>query len=155
VEDIFPAEQLRAATVLEARTLANAVAIADSSGAFALRPLPVEAQLAPVHAAAADDFDGDGRVDLLLAGNFYGVPPIQGRYDASYGTLLRGAGDGRFTAVDRRASGLLIEGEARDVKSVRTATGARMLVVARSGAALQFLRPTRLAADSAARVAAR
>ena len=39
----------------------------------------------------ADDFDGDGRMDLLLGGNFHGVPPILGRYDASYGLLLRGS----------------------------------------------------------------
>ena len=52
----------------------------------------MEAQFAPVTAIVADDFDGDGRTDLLLAGNEFGIPPLFGRYDASYGLLLHGDG---------------------------------------------------------------
>ena len=80
--------------MLEAKQFASAVALNTGDGTFALQPLPVEAQLAPVYAALADDFDGDGRMDLLLGGNFYGVTPVRGRYDASYGLLLRGDGAG-------------------------------------------------------------
>ena len=36
------------------------------------------------------DFDGDGHTDLLVAGNFFGVPPLLGRYDASYGSCSAG-----------------------------------------------------------------
>jgi len=62
--------------------------------------LPIEAQLAPIYASLAGDFDGDGKIDLVVAGNFYGVTPREGRYDASYGLLLHGDGHGGFTAVD-------------------------------------------------------
>jgi hypothetical protein len=142
VEDIFPAADLRRARVLEARTFASAVAMNDGRGTFTLRALPTEAQLAPVYAIVADDFDGDGRTDLLLAGNLYGVPPILGRYDASYGVLLHGMGDGRFTAVDPERSGVAIDGQARHARTVRRADGTRLVVVARNDAPLQVLRPT-------------
>src|SRR2546426_1467795 len=79
----------------------------------ALPIFPVEAQFAPVYASLAADFNGDGHTDLLLAGNFYGVPPVLGRYDASYGLLLSGRGDGRFTAVDMGQSHLVIDGGGR------------------------------------------
>src|SRR3989454_12464625 len=79
----------------------------------ALPIFPVEAQFAPVYASLAADFNGDGHTDLLLAGNFYGVPPVLGRYDASYGLLLSGRGDGRFTAGDMGQSPLLIDGGGR------------------------------------------
>jgi hypothetical protein len=141
VEDILPAAELRAAETLTARQFASAVAIAGADGAFTLRPLPTMAQLAPVYAALADDFDGDGRADLLLAGNQHGVPPMLGRYDASFGLLLRGAGDGGFEPVDMGASGVAIEGQVRDMKYVRSAGGGRTIAVARNDAPLVFLRP--------------
>src|SRR5213078_2382610 len=105
VEDIFPAGELAQATVREARVFASSVALNNGNGTFTLRPLPAEAQFAPIRAALVGDFDGDGRADLLVGGNLYGVPPVLGRYDASYGLLLAGMGDGRFTAVDMDRSG--------------------------------------------------
>ncbi|MEJ7813066.1 MAG: VCBS repeat-containing protein [Gemmatimonadaceae bacterium] len=147
IEDIFPASELKAARVLRARTFASSVALSNGSGGFTLRPLPAEAQLAPVYATLAEDFDGDGNTDLLLAGNFFGAPPIQGRYDASYGVLLRGAGDGRFEAVDLEASQLMIEGQVRHMQSLRSADGGRLIAVARNGDRLQILRSLRHAGD--------
>ena len=150
VEQIFPPDELRRAAVLEAHTLATSVALADGKGGFTLRALPVDAQLAPVHAALADDFDADGRVDLLLAGNFHGVPPIQGRYDASYGTLLRGTGGGRFAPVPMDASGLLLDGQVRQLRVVRTARRGPLIVAARNDDRLQLVRPLGVRSQGAA-----
>ncbi|HSD33600.1 MAG TPA: VCBS repeat-containing protein [Gemmatimonadales bacterium] len=139
IGDILPASELRRATVLEADDFASSVALNQGDGTFDLRPLPSEAQFAPVYASLAEDFDGDGRTDLLLAGNFYGVTPVQGRYDASYGVLLRGDGTGRFAAVDLEASGLIIEGQVRHMALLRRAGGDRLIVLARNGDRLQGL----------------
>ena len=141
IEEIFPADELRRATVREARTFASAVAINGGDGTFDLRPLPAEAQLAPVYASLAEDFDGDGRVDLLLAGNFHGVTPVRGRYDASYGVLLRGDGAGGFAAVELEESGLAITGQVRDLARVRAAGGRRLVAVARNDSTLLVLEP--------------
>ena len=143
VEEILPASELKEAKVLEARIFATSVARNDGRGGFTLQPLPAEAQLAPVYASLADDFDGDGRVDLLLAGNFYGVTPVRGRYDASYGLLLRGTGDGHFEPADMEETNLVIEGQVRDMKLVRQSDGSRLIVVARNDDKLQILRPLR------------
>src|SRR5207245_2193428 len=123
IEDIFPPSELQQATVLEARVFASSVALNNGNGAFDLRPLPTEAQFAPIDAALAEDFDGDGHTDLLVAGNFYGVPPVLGRYDASYGLLLSRTGDGRFEAVDMERSGLAIEGQVRHMGWLKWAGG--------------------------------
>ncbi|OGU05367.1 MAG: hypothetical protein A2W29_03910 [Gemmatimonadetes bacterium RBG_16_66_8] len=143
IEDILPASELRHASVLDAREFASAVALNRGDGRFDFRPLPVEAQLAPVYASLAEDFDGDGHTDLLMAGNHYGVTPVQGRYDASYGVLLRGDGTGHFEAVDLESSGLLIEGQARHMALLRRAGGERVVLVARNDDQLQVLRPLR------------
>jgi hypothetical protein len=141
ITDMFPAAELAQATVLEAHSFASAVALNNGNGTFTLAPLPAEAQFAPIRAVLADDFDGDGRTDLLVAGNDYGAPPVLGRYDASYGLLLRGRGDGRYQAIDMERSGLLIDGQVRHLQWLRHANGDRLIVVARNNDKLQILRP--------------
>ncbi len=141
IEDILPATELAKAQRLEAGDLASSIAINNGNGTFTLSRLPAEAQFAPVYAALADDFDGDGRIDILLGGNFYGVTPVRGRYDASYGLLLRGAGNGRFVPVGMRESSLAIEGQVRGMGLLRRAGGDRLIVVARNDDRLVFLRP--------------
>jgi hypothetical protein len=144
IADLFPRSALRRAEVREARTLASAVALNRGDGSFELRPLPPEAQFAPIYAALPGDFDRDGRADVVIGGNLHGVPPIRGRYDASYGLLLRGDGAGGLAAVDLEAGGLVIAGQVRDLELLRAAGGGRLLVVARNGDALQLIRPVRL-----------
>jgi enediyne biosynthesis protein E4 len=141
LEEILPATELRKASVLEARTFASAVALGTGRG-FTLAPLPAAAQAFPVYASLARDLDGDGVVDLLLAGNFHGVPPVYGRYDAGYGVLLRGAGDGTFTAVDLPTSGVAIDGEVRALALVRGAGGRVTIAVARNNDTMLMLAPS-------------
>ena len=140
VEDLLTASDRGQATVREARTFASSVAIDQGNGTYKLEPLPVEAQFAPVYASVSRDFDGDGRTDLLLGGNLYGVQPMLGRYDASYGLLLRGAGDGRFVPVDMARSNVVLEGQVRDIKPFRSALGGELIAVARNDETLLILR---------------
>jgi len=141
LEDLFPRRVLGRARTLEVTTFASMVAL-NEGGRFRLVPLPAEAQFAPLYAALAGDFDGDRRADVLAGGNFLGTPPLLGAYDASYGIVLRGAGpgDGSFVAMDPAASGVLVEGEVRDMKTARTATGP-VVIVARNNAGPKVLRP--------------
>jgi hypothetical protein len=138
IEDVLTASERRNARVLEATTLASMVALNDGKGGFALRPLPAEAQVAPIYAALAGDLDGDGRTDLLLGGNQYGMAPGLGRTDASYGLLLRGVGGGNFAPVEMQESGVAIDGQVRHMAVARTARG-HVIVVARNNDTLLVL----------------
>ena len=142
VEDVFTPSELRDASVLVARDFSSSIAINKGNGKFELRALPIEAQFAPVNAIVARDFDGDGKIDLLLAGNFYGVPPALGRLDASFGVLLHGLGDGRFTAVDQATSGLWLDGQVRHMKTLRRggSSGGELIAIARNNDTLRLLR---------------
>ena len=91
-----------------------------------------------MNAVVAGDFDHDGHVDLLLGGNFFGVPPAQGRYDASHGVLLRGDGHGRLVSIDAPHSGLEIDGQIRRMREVRTPAGP-LIAVARNNDRLLLL----------------
>jgi enediyne biosynthesis protein E4 len=138
IDQILPAEELRKATVLEARNFATSIAL-NRGGTFTLQALPADAQFAPVYATLSGDFDGDGRIDLLLGGNFTGVTPVRGFYDASRGLLLRGDGSGRFVAVDWKESRLDIRGEIREMRVVKQAGAGRLIAVARNDSTLLML----------------
>ncbi len=140
IEDIFPAADLKSARVREAYNFASSIARNNGNGTFTLEQLPVEAQIAPIYASLAGDFDGDGRTDLLVGGNFYGVSPVIGRYDASYGLMLRGGAEGRLVPVDIEESNLVIEGQVRDLKALRGPAGERLIAVARNNDKLEILR---------------
>ena len=119
MDDIFTKEQLDNSLKHEAQVMESSILLNNGDGTFALSALPLEAQLAPVYAIAAGDFDGDGIVDVVTGGNLYRVKPEVGRYDASRGLFLKGNGDGSFKPMDAGRSGIRVEGELRDFVILR------------------------------------
>lgn len=96
-------------------------------GKFKSHELPLQAQFAPINSIVATDADTDGNIDLIVAGNEYQAEVNIGRYDASYGLLLKGDGKGNFKSVDPVTSGLIIDGDVKDMKMVNTAKGKLLL----------------------------
>lgn len=84
-------------------------------GSFVKHPLPGAVQFAPVNAILCNDFDKDGKNDLLLAGNEYQTEIITGRFDASYGQFLKGLDGKRFKLLSSGESGFFIRGDVRDI----------------------------------------
>jgi hypothetical protein len=80
---------------------------------FEARPLPMEAQLAPVFGLCVGDADGDGNEDLFLSQNFFAVDEQTSRYDAGRGLWLRGNGRGELTPISGVDSGVILYGEQR------------------------------------------
>lgn len=113
INDIFTKEQLENAIKLEANEMRTGV-LMNENGQLIFKALPVEAQFTSIRAIEILDVDADGSQDILLGGNVYRVKPEVGRYDASYGLLLKGNGKGDFKSVKSSDSGLLINGEIRD-----------------------------------------
>jgi len=109
-------------------------------GARVFEPLPLEAQIAPIYGIVAADIDGDGKQDLLMAGNFDGVQPQIGRMSAGYGLYLHGDGKGHFTPVRALDSGFFVPGQARDIQRVRTRSG-NIYVVSRNNDRPLIFRP--------------
>jgi hypothetical protein len=138
VTDIFSPDELRDAVFKKAHTFATSLARNNGDGSFTLVPLPREAQIAPVYGILADDFDGDRKPNLLLAGNFDGFKPDIGRASASYGLFLRGDGRGAFTPVRATESGFRVPGQARDIQRFRTRLGELYLVARNNDRPLLF-----------------
>jgi len=104
-------------------------------------PLPLEAQLAPASAICVADFNGDGKQDLFLAQNLFATHPETSRYDAGRGLLLMGQGDGHFTPVPAKVSGILVYGEQLSAAACDYDHDGRVdLVVTQTGAQTKLYR---------------
>jgi hypothetical protein len=110
------------------------------NGKFAKHPLPIAAQFAPVNAIICDDIDGDGKMDIVLAGNEYQADVMTGRYDASYGCFLKGNGKNIFTSITPVQSGLVLNGDIKDMSLLRTAKGEKLLLAAANNDSLRVFR---------------
>jgi len=121
MDQLLTPEMMQDASVLQCRETASGWFANDGHGHFRFHPFPREAQFAPVNAMVHVDVDGDGHPDLVLAGNEYQSSVMPGRYDASYGLLLKGDGHGGWQPVLPAASGLLLDGDVKDLKLIHAA----------------------------------
>ena len=116
----------------------SSVFINNGNGTFTRKALPVQAQFSPVYAIAVDDFDTDGKMDILMGGNFYQSKPEVGIYDASYGAFLKGDGRGNFTALPAQHSGINLRGAIRDMILLKVKKN-KTVLVAKNNEALQLV----------------
>ncbi|WP_276503860.1 VCBS repeat-containing protein [Terrimonas pollutisoli] len=118
-------------TELKAEVLSSSCFINDGKGNFIRQDLPSELQLAPVMAFAP----ALAKNQFIGGGNFYGVIPYEGRYDALLPT--------QFGINESQHKHLLanLEGEIRDIKWIRTGNGKKILALARNNQGIVFLKP--------------
>ncbi|MGB5555959.1 MAG: VCBS repeat-containing protein, partial [Flavobacteriaceae bacterium] len=142
ISDIFSAEELKDAGLLKVTNFATSYMENLGNSKFRISPLPTTAQFSPVYGILVDDVDGDGNMDILVAGNFFGTRVKYGRYDANKGVLLRGDGKGNFHPVATTQSGLNIDGEVRDMELIQVGDK-NVLLIARNNAAVKtyFVQP--------------
>ena len=116
-------------TELKAETLSSSFFTGDGKGGFTRSDLPAGLQLSPLFMFT--DVKNNG---WLAGGNFYGVLPYEGRYDALQPTWFSWTGKGLQTG------GILptVEGEIRDAKWVHSAKQGDVLVLSRNNQPLLF-----------------
>ena len=136
VRQAFTPAQLQHALHYQADTFASAYLHNDGGGKFSLFALPNLAQIAPIKGIIVHDVDGDGRLDLLVAGNLYDAEPNTPRADAGNGLWLRGDGRGHFAPVPPAESGFLAPLNVSGLALIKTIAG-KAVLVANTGDSLQ------------------
>ena len=129
IDQLFTKEQLKGALSLKANNLKSSYIRNDRNNKFSLQQLPAMAQISVLNGMVADDFDGDGNLDVLINGNDYGTEVSVGRYDALNGLLLKGNGNGSFTTLAILESGIYIPGNGKALVKLRNA-GNKYLIAA-------------------------
>ena len=128
IHQLFSDKALDESTIKKAYTFASCYLENMGNGRFTVHKLPIKAQLAPVYSILVKDFNGDGRKDLLLAGDLFGVRNAQGRYDAGYGTLLEQSRNGNFKNVPLLKGGFIIRNQVRDLKLIKDANSSQLIL---------------------------
>src|SRR5215204_2410438 len=118
MDELFGAEELKNAGHLVASYMMTTCFINQSGGKFIVSELPKEAQYSPVYAIEIMDYNGDNASDILLFGNNKHFKIRLGKFDANYGTLLRGNGKGNFKYVTQPESGFKVWGDVRSCLAI-------------------------------------
>jgi hypothetical protein len=113
VESIFGQKSVSEAKVLRCTETESVVLLQEAGLKFSRKSLPVEAQFSTTQSILARDVDDDGKMDLVLLGNFFPYRTQMGESDSSYGLVLLGNGGGTFSAVPPFESGLWAGGDVR------------------------------------------
>lgn len=125
--DIFSPNELRGAEQLTATHL-ESVYLENQNGKLTVHMLPVQAQFSPVYAISVLDYNGDGNMDFLLAGNQSSIRIRLGVIDANFGQLFRGNGNGKFEYVPQAESGLNLIGDTKSLQLVKAGAVSYLLV---------------------------
>lgn len=139
IEDIFTKEQLSKATIFTLQTLQTSYIENLGNLKFVVQPLPIEAQFSKVSAILYNDYDGDGKKDLLVAGNFFENRVQYGNADASYGLLLKGNGKGGFTPVLANNTGFYANGNVRNMVELKSKQTS-LIIVGKNNDSIQVMK---------------
>jgi hypothetical protein len=132
MDEVLNAKDREDALILEANEFRSGYLRNDGNGKFSFHPLPQAAQYSMVNGMIADDFDGDGNLDVLLTGNDYGTEPVVGRYDALNGLFLKGDGKGNFTPLSILQSGIYIPGNGKALAELKGADGQTLVAASQN-----------------------
>lgn len=126
---MFSTDEMKDAITLKATDFNNSYIKNEGGGKFTMSALPSSAQYSCMNGMIAEDFDGDGNLDILINGNDYGTEVSVGRYDACNGILLKGNGKWGFKPESILQSGWFVPGNGKALIKLRNPQG-KVLIAA-------------------------
>lgn len=131
-DSLFTPQELSGAIKYSANNFNSCLLRNNGNGTFTLEPLPAVAQYSAISGMVADDFDGDGNLDICMNTNDYSTVPTYGRYDALNGLVLRGDGKGHFTALTILQSGIFVPGNGKAMVKLRGSDGKYLIAASQN-----------------------
>jgi hypothetical protein len=119
VKDLFASELIDKSIVKEFNYTSSIVAINEGNGNFSIKELPPMVQLSSTNAVSCIDLNHDGKMDLVMGGNQFGLLPQFERLDASLGHVLINDGKGNLNWVWPDQSGIQVRGMIRDIATIK------------------------------------
>ncbi|MFC5192966.1 VCBS repeat-containing protein [Algoriphagus aquatilis] len=135
MDNLLTVEERKDASSIFINRLETSYFVLNADGKFISKPLPIQAQFAPVFAAEKGDFNADGHLDMILGGNLLDAKLKFGRYTANHLQVFLGDGKGNFTPITAQQSGVSLRGE---VRAIEFSQG--FLLVKQNGQAVHLFR---------------
>jgi len=117
LNDIYDKKKLEKSIHYQVKSFAS-VYLEYKDGKFTKHILPNEAQIAPINKTIIRDFDKDGNLDVLAAGNLYASEVETPRADAGIGLFLKGNSKGSLQPINAQVSGLHMRGDVKDFEII-------------------------------------
>jgi hypothetical protein len=138
MNQVLTPDERKDALILTANNFQTCLLHNEGNGKFTLIPMPANAQFSVINGMVAEDFDGDGNLDLVMNANDYGTEPNVGRYDALNGLYLKGDGKNNFTPVSILQSGIFIPGNGKALVKLQSARGKCLLAAGQNRGPLKI-----------------
>jgi len=126
--DVYSKDALESALHYQVKSFAS-IYMENMGDSFVLHELPMEAQLSSINETLVKDFDNDGHLDIVVAGNMYNSEVETPRNDASYGLFAKGDGNGGFQAISASNSGFFAPGDVKSMSPIIVQNKSYIIVV--------------------------
>ena len=136
--DVYSKQDLDNAIHHQVKSFAS-IYLENNKGQFITHKLPIQAQFSSINQILVDDYDNDGNLDALIAGNLYVSEVETPRNDASHGLFLKGKGDGTFLPVPVLKSGFSASGDVKDMSEIMV-NQERHIIIAKNNDKVQYLK---------------
>jgi len=140
INDLFTPEQFKGVIKFSANYFKSSFIRNNGNGKFSIEPLPDIAQYSMINGMIAEDFDGDGNLDICINTNDFSTEPGNGRYDALTGLVLKGKGNGEFVPLSILQSGIFIGGDGKGLSKLKAADGSLLLAATQNQGPVQLFK---------------
>lgn len=136
--DVYSEKALKSALHYQVKSFAS-IYLENKNGQFVIHELPIEAQFSSINKILVNDYDKDGILDVLIAGNLFHSEVETPRNDASHGLLLKGDGIGGFKPVSVNKSGFFAPGDVKNMETINV-SGEKYIIISKNSDYLQFVK---------------
>ncbi|MCF6180887.1 VCBS repeat-containing protein [Lutibacter sp.] len=140
VTEVYGKDELKNALHYQAKNFASGYLENLGNGKFKFKKLPNLAQLSSINKTLVNDYDGDGNLDCVIAGNLYESEIETPRNDSSIGLFLKGDGKGHFKAISREKSGFYAPGDVKDMISIKTKDNKKYIITSSNRGSLNVIK---------------
>ncbi|ARV14671.1 VCBS repeat-containing protein [Polaribacter sp. SA4-12] len=136
--DVYGKQNLENALHYQVKSFAS-IYLENKGDTFAIHKLPIEAQFSSIQKILVNDYDKDGKLDAIIAGNLHNSEVETPRNDASYGVFLKGKGDGTFKPTSVLESGFYTSGDVKEMSEI-TINNEHYIIIGKNNDAVQYLK---------------
>ena len=137
LEEVYTEDRLENSLHYQVKSFAS-IYLENRNGEFIIHELPNLAQLSSINQILVEDYNKDGNLDVLLAGNLFASEVETPRNDAGIGLFLQGDGKGDFKPINASKSGFYTTGDVKDMTQI-TLNNKNYIVVAKNNDYLQWI----------------
>ena len=132
IEDILGEKSVDEAQKYQATSFGSYI-LRNNGGSLSYEKLPALTQIAPLNSSVIYDYNKDGFMDIIIAGNYYDTEYETPRQDAGRGLVLINNGGKSFDAIPSWVSGLDLNGNFRHISLLNRKDDTLLVAIENNG----------------------